>query len=176
MILNGVSKMINHYMLESSGKYRYVPKRNDGRSITCAMKDEDSHNNIYNVIWAVPCDGVIECGDGLDEFGCQSKFWLLPIILIGAGSFLYMTLVVYLHIQLKKRIREIIKPVQRENQQPVGNGKNKLIYIAILTEQQDIQNIQELVNIEIQRHGSFGKAMCCLKVVYWYIMLFISLF
>ena len=155
------------------GKYRYVPKRNGGRSITCAMKDEDfPNNNTYEVIWAVPCDGVIECGDGLDELGCQSKFWLLPTILIGAGTFLYLTLVVYLHIQLKKRIRTIIKPEQVENQQTAGNSKKKLMDIAILTEQQDIQKIQELVNDEIQRHGSLGKAICCLKVACfsWYII------
>ena len=49
-------------------------------------------------------------------------------------------------------------------EETVSVSRKKLIYIAVLTEQEDIIKIQDLVSKEIELHGSYGKAICCLKV------------
>ena len=141
-----------------------MPKRNGGKTITCAMKDA-IYQSHYNVVWAVPCDGVIECSDRIDESGCKSKIWLLPLILIGSGISIYFTLVCYLHFKLKKSIGELLQSIQEENQQSVSPRTKKLMYVASLTEQEDSRKIQILVNNEVEIHGSYGKAICCLKVI-----------
>ena len=116
--------------------------------------------------WATPCDGVIEClSNGEDETGCESPFYLLPFILLGSAILLYFVLVFYLHFRLKKRMAEILK---LENLQPVTSTctrTNKLIHISTLTEQEDIVKIHILFKNEVEVHGSFGKAICYLKVL-----------
>lgn len=158
----------NRYMLDSSGKDRYVPMRHSFETTTCAVKDEASSIDYqyYLVKWAALCNGIIECSDGIDELGCESPFWLLPIISLGSGVLMCILLVCYLHFKLKKRIGEMIELFGQEDncEETVSASRKKWIYIAILTEQEDIIKIQDLVSKEIELHGSHGKAICYLKV------------
>lgn len=158
----------NRCMFDSSEKHRYVPLRHSFETTTCAVKDEPSSIDYqyYLVKWATQCNGVIECSNGIDEVGCGSPFWLLPIISLGSGVLMCILLVCYLHFKLKKRIGEMIDSFGQDNnyEETLSASRKKLIYIAILTEQKDIIKIQDLVSKEIELHGSHGKAICCLKV------------
>ena len=166
--LFNVCHIANKRVLTSSEKQRYVPMRHSFETTTCAVKDKASSitYQYYLVKWATPCNGVIECSNGIDEQGCESPFWLLPIITLGSGVLMCILLVCYLHFKLKKRIGEMIDLFGQDNncEETVSASRKKLIYIAILTEQKNIIKIQDLVSKEILLHGSHGKAICCLKV------------
>ena len=109
--------------------------------------------------WATPCNGNTECNDGSDEIGCGSSLVTLFIILFAVGIMLYCSLFLYLQ-----------KITKYENTYATKSGDSSLseksIFIAILVSIDEVSEIKRIFKREIEVHGTKGKAICYLKVIF----------
>ena len=109
--------------------------------------------------WATPCDGIEECFDSHDENGCETPSWLLPIILVGTGFFLWCTLFLY----SLKSVNSTMEDTMPINEIDTSRFERPL-YIAILTEIEDIDEIKKVFQREVKIQGDEQKAICFFKV------------
>ena len=118
----------------------------------------------WSHVWAVPCNGVPECVDGRDEINCQMQNWVLEIVLLGIICVLCLTLFLYLsyyvgHTSIDKTV--ILNPSSELNL------ARRILDIATLVEEGNIDKIRELYEKEVESHGNEANAICCLKVDYY---------
>ena len=117
---------------------------------------------------ATPCNGVPECYDESDENGCQFPSWILPCIMTGAIIVLIISCFILLQFYIKASIVSIIES-GRSNLQIQNSTKStstRLFHVACLIENGSVNEISDLLNQEIDAHGSEASAMCCLKVIH----------
>ena len=110
--------------------------------------------------WATPCNGNTECNDCSDEVGCGSTLVTLFRITFGVGIFLYCSLVLYLQ---KITNYEIIRTNKSGDS---SLSEMKSIFIVILISNDEVTEIKNIFKREIEVHGSNGKAICYLKVIF----------
>ena len=110
--------------------------------------------------WATPCNGNAECNDCSDEVGCGSPLVTLFLITFGVGIFLYCSLVLYLQ---KITNYEIIRTNKSGDS---SLSEMKSIFIVILISNDEVTEIKNIFKREIEVHGSNGKAICYLKVIF----------
>ena len=141
-----------------------APKEQDSGTILCKKKTD----NYVAITWAVPCNSIVECDDGRDEFGCEFPVWLIPSILSAAGAVLNITLFVHLYKSIKRtwkkkmQYRNIRFPIQRPN---ISMEIEKLYKTAVLIESGDVDKIHKMYCQELENNGSEGEATCYLKVM-----------
>ena len=116
----------------------------------------------WSHVWAVPCNGVPECGDGRDEMNCQMQNWVLEIVLVGIMCALCVTLFLYLSCYVEHTIIDkTVIPISCNEL----NLDRRILNIAILVEEGNIDNIREFYDKEVETHGNEANAICCLKVI-----------
>lgn len=116
---------------------------------------------------ATPCNGVTECYDDSDENGCQFPPWILPCIMTGAIVALIISCFVLLQFYIKASIVGIIESGRSNS--PIQNSTKStstMFHVACLIENGSLNEISNLINQEIDAHGSEASAMCCLKVIH----------
>ena len=119
----------------------------------------------WSHVWAVPCNGVPECGDGRDEMNCQMPNWVLEIVLLGIVCVLCLTLFLYLSYYLKHTsIDKTVVLIPSSSREL--NLARRILDIAILVEEGNIDKIRELYDKEVETHGNEANTICCLKVDY----------
>ena len=124
----------------------------------------------WSHVWAVPCNGVPECGDGRDEMNCQMPNWVLEIVLLGIVCVLCLTLFLYLSYYLKHTsIDKTVVLIPSSSREL--NLARRILDIAILVEEGNIDKIRELYDKEVETHGNEANTICCLKVDYWLLIL-----
>ena len=114
---------------------------------------------MIGITWATPCDGNIECMDGHDEYGCKTPSWLLPTILFGIGFIVWCTLFLYSITTVKHVLIDILQVKKND-----GSDYERSLFIAILTELGDVDEIKKIFKREIKTHGSEMEAICHHKV------------
>ena len=124
----------------------------------------------WSHVWAIPCNGVPECGDGRDEMNCQMPNWVLEFVLLGIVCVLCLTLFLYLSYYMEHTSIDntvvLIPSSSREL-----NLARRILDIAILVEEGNIDKIRELYDKEVETHGNEANTICCLKVDYWLLIL-----
>ena len=124
----------------------------------------------WSHVWAIPCNGVPECGDGRDEMNCQMPNWVLEIVLLGIVCVLCLTLFLYLSYYLKHTsIDKTVVLIPSSSREL--NLARRILDIAILVEEGNIDKIRELYDKEVETHGNEANTICCLKVDYWLLIL-----
>ena len=124
----------------------------------------------WSHVWAVPCNGVSECGDFRDEMNCQMPNWVLEIVLLGIVCVLCLTLFLYLSYYLKHTsIDKTVVLIPSSSREL--NLARRILDIAILVEEGNIDKIRELYDKEVETHGNEANTICCLKVDYWLLIL-----
>ena len=118
----------------------------------------------WSHVWAVPCNGVPECGDGRDEMNCQMPNFVLEIVMVGIFGALCVTLFLYLSYYVEHTT--IGKTVILISSSEL-NLARRILDIAILVEEGNIDKIRELYDKEVETHGNEANAICCLKVDYY---------
>ena len=115
---------------------------------------------------STPCDGVIECIDGTDENNCGFPIWLVPSILLTSVILLICFCFISLKIDIKKSINGIKLRLESQKCTEIDLPKKsrRQLRIAYFTEVRQYDEIMNLLNREIEYHGSEGGAICCLKV------------
>ena len=143
-----------------------APKNQDAATILCMKNKTDYLVTVafnLGITWAVPCNTVPECVDGSDEFGCEFPAWLIPSLLSGAGSVLFITLFVHLYISIKRTWK---KKMQFQFQNSHLSTENEKLYkTAVLIESGNINQIHKMYFQEVENHGGEGEALCNLKVM-----------
>ena len=114
----------------------------------------------WSHVWAIPCNAVPECSDGRDEMNCQMQNWVLEIILVGIICLLCVTLFLYLSYYVEHTAEKIVVIMPSSEQ----NLAKRILHIAILIEEGNIDKIREFYDKEIETHGNEANAICCLKV------------
>ena len=112
--------------------------------------------------WATPCDGIEECIYRHDENGCETPSWLLPVILFGIGFFLWCTLLFYSMKSVNNVIKDIA-PIDEIDEIETSRFERPL-YIAILTEIEDIDELKKVFQREVKIQGDEQEAICFFKV------------
>ena len=122
----------------------------------------------WSHVWAVPCNGVPECGDGRDEMNCQMPNWVFEIVLLGIVCVLCLTLFLYLSYYLKHTSidKTVVLIPSREL-----NLSRRILNIGTLIEEGNINKIREWYDKEVETHGNEANTICCLKVDYWLLIL-----
>ena len=124
----------------------------------------------WSHVWAVPCNGVPECGDGRDEMNCQMPNWVFEIVLLGIVCVLCLTLFLYLSYYLKHTsIDKTVVLIPSSSREL--NLARRILDIALLVEEGNIDKIRELYDKEVETHGNEANTICCLKVDYWLLIL-----
>ena len=136
-----------------------TPKRPQEATILC-IDALDIHHIYPQVTWATPCNGIKECRNGTDEEGCTSPIWLLPFASIIAVIGLTCTLFCYLQRNTLKKAEDAMRV------RPVCKKSLKLIHIALLIENEEVEKISKIFFSEVETHDSEAKAICCLKVCF----------
>ena len=115
---------------------------------------------------STPCDGVIECIEGTDENNCGFPIWLVPCILLTSLILLMCFCFFSLRNHIKKSIKGIKLTLKGQNYTQIDLSKQSKsqLRIAYFTEVRQYDEIMNLLNREIEYHGSEGGAICCLKV------------
>ena len=115
---------------------------------------------------STPCDGVIECIDGTDENNCGFPIWLVPSILLTSVILLMCFCFFSLRNDIKKSINGIKLRLKGQTYTQIDLSKQskRQLRIAYFTEVRQYDEIMNLLNREIEYHGSEGGAICCLKV------------
>ena len=118
----------------------------------------------WSHVWAIPCNGVPECGDGRDEMNCQMPNWVLEFVLLGIVCVLCLTLFLYLsyymeHTSIDKTV--VLIPSRELNL------SRRILNIGTLIEEGNINKIRELYDKEVETHGNEANTICCLKVDYY---------
>ena len=114
----------------------------------------------FAITWATPCDGSRECIDVNDEDGCSTPSWLFPAVLCGTGFVLMFTL--FLH--LTKSISDLLEEIGHATVVNDAFEFDRLFYIAILTEMEEVDEIKKVFEREINSKGSEKEAICYFKV------------
>ena len=127
-----------------------------------------AHSDYKGFTWAVPCNRLVECDDGKDEFGCEFPEWLIPSLLSGAGAVLIITLFVHLYKSIKRTWKKKMQyrnsrfPIQRPN---ISMEIERLYKTAVLIESGDVDKIHKIYCQELENNGGEGEATCFLKVM-----------
>ena len=114
----------------------------------------------WSHVWAVPCNRVKECSNGLDEEHCEIPDLVLPtllggvLLLLGASLFLYL----YVHVN------DTVKTIEKTSNKVHKCISNRMYKVAILAEEKNHAEIKTIYEKEIEIHGSEAGAICCLKV------------
>ena len=141
-----------------------APKNQDAATIFCETKNIVGNGlNYTGNTWAVPCNSVLECGDGRDEFGCEFPPFLVPSLLSGAGAVLCITLFVYLHKSIKTKWKKKMQ-FQFQNSR-LSIETEKLYKTAVLIERGNVDQIHKMYCQEVENYGGEGGALCHLKVM-----------
>ena len=157
---------VSCYPVYNTNQTFIAPKTQDSGTILC--KTIDDINDRIGITWAVPCNRMVECHDGRDEFGCEFPEWLIPSLLSGAGAVLNTTLLIHLYRSIKSTWKKKMhnKKSTLTIQRPqISMELEKLFKIAVLVENGDICKIHEMYCQELENHGGEGKATCYLKVM-----------
>ena len=151
-----------------SEKMEDLPKRPEEETLLCvSIETYLNTGNFYAVRSAVPCDGKVECKDGIDEIACKSPFWLLPVILLVAIFLLCCSQFAFFYKYIREEIDKISGSLHSKCQLPLQNVQcksQKHIYIAMLLEEGAVEDIKIMMKNEIEAHTNEGKALCCFKV------------
>ena len=121
---------------------------------------------------AIPCNNVIECIDGSDESGCDYHYadWYLYSILLLTAIVLGITCFVSLQQHVKKVVNEIMQDrrwrlaTETENSQMVSISSEKLMKVAFLADNGNIDEVRKLMSDEMRVHLNEARLICCLKV------------
>jgi hypothetical protein len=143
-----------------------APKNQDAATILCKKNNTAYQTSLgftLGITWAVPCNTVPECVDGSDEFGCEFPAWLIPSLLSGAGSVLFITLFVHLYISIKRTWKKKLQ-FQFQNSH-LSTETEKLYKTAVLIESGNVDQIYKMYCQEVENHGGEGEALCHLKVM-----------
>ena len=143
-------------------------KNQDAATILCkTRRDRDGAEipTIYGITWAIPCNNILECEDGSDEIGCEFPIWLIPSLLCGAGSVLCTTLIVYLHISIKRIWKKKMQFQFQFQNSHLSIETEKLYKIAELIESGNVDQIHKLYCQEVENNGGEGGALCHFKVM-----------
>ena len=145
----------------------FAPKNQDAATILCTTNGKYDMGNT----WAVPCNSQRECKDGRDEFGCEFSTWLIPSLLFGAGTMLYISLFIHLYTSIriiwKKKMSNRLNRFssQRPHISIERYESEKLYETAVLVESGDLKKLQKIYCQELENNGGEGEATCHLKVM-----------
>lgn len=120
---------------------------------------------------ATPCNGVTECIDESDEHDCHFPNWLLPSLLSLAAVVLSITCFISLQRKVKKEINYIMQDsrwrlaTEDKSSQIISRTSEKLMKVAYLIENGNVDEIDIFLSNEIQAHGNDAEVMCCMKVI-----------
>ena len=119
---------------------------------------------------ATPCNGITECIDGSDENNCHLPKWLLPSLLSSTIVVLIITCFISLQRQVNKAINYIMQDsrwrlaTQNTKSQILSTTSEKLMKVASLIENGNVDEIEILLINEMKAHGNEADVMCCMKV------------
>ena len=138
----------------------FAPQNQDAATILCRKT-----NGYFQLAigYAIPCNGIPECDNGSDEFGCKFPKWLIPSLLCGAGAVLCITLFVYLDKSIKIRWKKKMRFQFRSSH--ISIESEKLYRIAVLIENGDVEKIHQMYCQEVENNGGEGGALCYFKVM-----------
>ena len=119
---------------------------------------------------ATPCNNVTECNDWSDESGCEIPDWYLYSILSSAILVLGITCFVSLQKHTQKVTEEIMqdrrwrRATENENSRMVSTESEKLMKVAFLADNGNIDEVRKLMSDEMRVHLNEARLICCLKV------------
>ena len=151
-------------------------RRPEEATILCSYND--SYDLKIGNTYAIPCNGKVECIDGQDEQDCDLPDYLILKVLCLVASLLCIALFLYLKVSIKKKVKLICQNKVVDNQQPddPNHAKSKkLLYMAMLIENDCEQELQELYKREIEAHGNEVRVMHCMKVLISFFQFFFSI-
>ena len=151
-------------------------RRPEEATILCSYND--SYDLKIGNTYAIPCNGKVECIDGQDEQDCDLPDYLILKVLCLVASLLCIALFLYLKVSIKKKVKLICQNKVSDNQQPddPNHAKSKkLLYMAMLIENDCEQELQELYKREIEAHGNEVRVMHCMKVLISFFQFFFSI-
>ena len=123
-------------------------------------------------IWPIVIDWPLtECFGGSDENGCKFPDWLLPTMLSLTVVILALTCFIALHREVKKEINYKMQDsrwrlaTQNTNSRILSMTAEKLMKVASLIENGNVDEIDLLLANEMKAHGNEADVMLCMKVI-----------
>ena len=101
--------------------------------------------------------------------GCNFPNSILVCLLCGMTALLFSTCYLYLQWHIK-RVRSVVlqgrtwRLVTENSTSAVTLRSERLMNIALLIEDGKNDEVKKIFTAEVDKHGSEGRALCCLKV------------